>query len=68
MADQEKIINALAEEFDIDPENVLNYAVIVKHKTDDGSTLSSVWPMPQGAEELLGLISVLNVHAERSVA
>ena len=70
MADEAKpnpLVLALAAHFEIDPYDILNYAVIVKHVTDDKEIYSSAWPENVHADTLLGAVSTLNVHAERLV-
>ena len=61
------LMAALAEYFEIDQNNILNYAIIVKHKKDDQEVFSSVWPATAPADVMLGLTGTLRIHIDRLV-
>lgn len=63
------LVQAIADHFEIDPEDVLNYVLIAKHKgEDDQEIFSSAWPAMAPTDSLLGLTGVLAVHVDRTVS
>ncbi len=62
------LVLALAKHFEIDVDDLLNYAIIVKRRDGDKEIHSSVWPESVPTDSLQGIVGILRVHADRSVA
>lgn len=61
------LVLALAAHFEIDAEDILNYAIIVKRRNKDTEIYSSAWPENIPTDALLGAVGTLQVHAQRTV-